>query len=53
VLTAKHFEDAVFGLGSVGYAGEAWRMDVTWTLLGGNSSESYLSAIANMDYSWI
>jgi hypothetical protein len=54
VMAAKHFEDTVIGLGSVGYvSGAAWRMDITWTHLNNNASNSYLSAIANMDYSWL
>jgi hypothetical protein len=53
-MAAKHFEDTVIGLGSVGYvSGAAWRMDITWTHLNNNASNSYLSAIANMDYSWL
>ena len=53
-MAAKHFEDHLLGLGSSGYLGNtAWRIDITWTALDEESpSESYLSVVANMDYSW-
>ena len=55
VLAARHYEDHVLGLGSVGYLGSAaWRADVTWTLLDEESpSDNSLSLVANMDYSWV
>jgi hypothetical protein len=51
-MGAKHFEDYVAGVGTTGYLGDAaWRVDGTWTFL--DDDEDYLSAVANMDYSWI
>lgn len=54
LMAARHYRDYVFGLGSVGYLGDAaWRIDLTWTLLdSGGPSSDYLSLVANMDYSW-
>jgi len=54
VVAAKHYRDAVVGLGSTGYLGDAaWRLDATWTFLDEDSdSRDYLSLVANMDYSW-
>jgi hypothetical protein len=52
IMAAEHYEDAVFGLGSTGYLGDAaWRLDGTWISL--NADDGYLSVVANMDYSWI
>ncbi len=53
-MAAKHFKDAVAGIGGTGYlADAAWRLDATWTLLDEESQEKdYLSLIANVDYSW-
>jgi hypothetical protein len=52
IMAAEHYGDAVFGLGSAGYLGNAaWRLDGTWISL--DTDEGYLSLVANMDYSWI
>jgi hypothetical protein len=52
IMVAEHYRDAVIGLGSAGYCGDAaWRLDGTWT--SSDSDEGYLSIVANMDYSWI
>ena len=52
LMASKHFEDHVIGVGSTGYLGNAaWRLDGTWTFL--DSSDDYLSLVANMDYSWV
>jgi len=55
LLAAKHYEDVVLGIGSIGYLGSAaWRIDVTWTILDADSpSDNYLSAVANLDRSWV
>jgi hypothetical protein len=55
LLTAKHYKDHVFGVGSIGYLGDAaWRVDVTWTRLNEDSPDTdYPSLVANLDYSWI
>lgn len=52
IMIAEHYRDALIGLGSAGYLGDAaWRLDGTWTSSDGD--EGYLSIVANMDYSWI
>ncbi|MBW1785325.1 MAG: hypothetical protein JRK53_01710 [Deltaproteobacteria bacterium] len=55
VMGARHYSDTVVGLGSAGYLGStAWRLDATLTLLDrGYRKDSYLSFVANMDYSWV
>ena len=56
IMAARHFEDLVFGAGAVGYLGQAaWRFDVTGTSLdrASRGRSSYLSAVANLDYSWV
>jgi hypothetical protein len=55
IMAAKHYEDAVFGIGSTGYlGGAAWRMDGIWTILNDARSKGYyFSLVANMDYSWV
>jgi hypothetical protein len=57
VMGSKHFDDWVAGIGSAGYLGDtAWRLDATWTFLDDpdhESPDSYLSLVANIDYSWI
>lgn len=55
VLSARHYRDAVVGLGATGYAGNtAWRMDATWTFLDRKiDQEGFLSLVANVDYSWV
>lgn len=57
VMGSKHYDDWVVGVGSTGYLGDAaWRLDATWTFQDDPSDESpnsYLSLVANMDYSWI
>jgi hypothetical protein len=51
IMVAEHYGDAVIGLGSAGYCGDAaWRLDGTWTSVHNNG---YVSVVANMDYSWI
>jgi hypothetical protein len=55
IMAAKHYEDAVFGIGSTGYlGGAAWRVDGIWTILNDTwGKDYYFSLVANMDYSWI
>jgi hypothetical protein len=55
VMAAKHYEDAVFGIGSMGYlGGAAWRMDGIWTILNDTRGKDYyFSLVANIDYSWV
>jgi hypothetical protein len=55
IMTAIHYEDTVFGLGSAGYlGGAAWRIDAVWTFLEEDrGTEDYVSLVANIDYSWI
>ncbi len=55
LMVAKHYEDAVIGLGSTGYLGDAaWRLDATGTFLPRSRERTaYLSLTANMDYSWV
>ncbi len=55
IMAGRHYKDEVIGLGSQGYLGDTvWRMDATWTFLPEESRKnSYLSLVANMDYSWV
>jgi hypothetical protein len=55
IMAAKHYEDAVFGVGSTGYlGGAAWRIDGIWTILNDKMGKDYyFSLVANMDYSWV
>ena len=55
VMAAKHYKEAVLGIGSVGYLGDTvWRMDATWTFLNEDKSkDGYMSLVANVDYSWV
>lgn len=53
-LLAENHDNAVIGVGAVGYAGSAaWRVDAVWTALPAESpSGGYLSGAANVDVSW-
>jgi hypothetical protein len=55
IMAARHFDDAVVGLGGTGYLGDAaWRLDATWTFLErAGQNDDYLSLVANLDYSWV
>jgi hypothetical protein len=55
IMAAKHYRDAVVGVGSTGYLGDAaWRLDATWTFPGDAAGrDNYLSLVANVDYSWV
>jgi hypothetical protein len=59
VMGARHYEDYVAGLGTMGYLKEAaWRMDGTWTFLKNDpdltgGKDGYFTLAANMDYSWV
>lgn len=53
VIGGYHYDDAIAGIGFVGYLGSAaWRIDGTWTHLN-NAHYDFFSLVANMDYSWI
>ncbi|SKA73801.1 hypothetical protein [Desulfobaculum bizertense] len=55
IILTRHYEDYIAGVGAVGYVGNAaWRFDVTGTFLDTPSRgrSAYLSAVANLDYSW-
>lgn len=55
VLGAWHYQDLVAGLGLSGYLGQSvWRFDLTWTkAVGDLKGEAYVTAVANLDYSWV
>jgi len=55
IMVAEHYRDAVVGVGSTGYLGDAaWRLDGTWTFLHEDrGADGYLSLVANVDYSWV
>ncbi len=55
IILTRHYQDYIAGVGAAGYIGDAaWRLDVTGTLLNAPSRgrTAYLSAVANVDYSW-
>ena len=54
LLAVKNYEDQVVGFGLTGYLGDAvFRSDFSLTFLDDDpDSRQYLSAIANLDYSW-
>ncbi|MBW1635602.1 MAG: hypothetical protein JRJ68_04935 [Deltaproteobacteria bacterium] len=54
LLAIKNYEDPVIGAELTGYIGDAvFRTDFSITLAeGDNSEQHYLSAVANIDYSW-
>jgi len=56
LMATRHYDDYVVGLGSSGiWGGAAWRLDTTATFLNdgkGKNTQNYLSAVANIDYSW-
>ena len=51
----KNYQDYIAGAGVVGYLYDAaYRLDITATFLEGDTdTDSYLSAVANIDYSWV
>jgi len=54
LMAAHHYSDQVVGIGSTGYfKAAAWRLDALWTILNESDADSYLSLVANMDYSWV
>ncbi|MEH0020378.1 MAG: hypothetical protein V6Z89_12030 [Desulfobacter sp.] len=56
VMATRHYEDMVTGMGITGdLGGAAWRGDITATFLDDASRgrSAYISAVANMDYSWV
>ncbi|MCG8553051.1 MAG: hypothetical protein MI799_21800 [Desulfobacterales bacterium] len=55
-MVARHYEDIVTGIGTVGAVKDAaFRLDLTGTFLNEASRgrSFYLSAVANIDYSWV
>ncbi len=51
LLASIHYDEPVFGVGRVGTLGNAvWRADATVTF--GESGQTYVSAVANIDRSW-
>ncbi len=56
IMATRHFDDYVVGFGTSGIlGGAAWRLDSTATFLNdgkGQNTKNYVSAVANMDYSW-
>lgn len=55
IMAAKHYGDIDAGIGATGYAGQAaWRVDLVLTVPDDKADRgAYLSAVANMDYSWV
>ena len=57
IMASRHFDDHVLGLGGSGIlGGAAWRLDASATFLNdgrGQNTRNYLSAVANIDYSWV
>lgn len=54
LLLARHYEDAVIGVGMVRYVMDAaWRADLIYTALDGDFAHGYVSAVTNLDYSWV
>lgn len=52
LMAAAHCLDTVAGAGAVGYLGQAaWRVNATYTWQ--DQGGGFLSAVANLDYSWI
>lgn len=53
IMAAEHFDEQMVGAGATGYLGAAvWRFDLVWTNPRYGASQDYLSAVANVDYSW-
>lgn len=56
LMVARHYEDIVTGIGTAGtLKNAAFRLDLTGTFLHEDSRgrSFYLSAVANIDYSWV
>lgn len=55
IMVGSHYGDTVVGLGSRGYLKDAAaRIDFVWTRLDEDYGEdSFLSIVANIDYSWV
>jgi hypothetical protein len=54
LMTARHFDDIILGIGSSGYLfGAAWRWDMTYTHADDAPSHNdYWQVVANIDYAW-
>lgn len=55
LMAAMHYNEIVVGVGTTGnIGGAAWRWDLVWsTLEQGRNPEGYVSAVANIDYTWV
>ena len=55
LMAARHYADAVTGLGASGYwGGAAWRVNAVYTYLDdGDGRNDALQALANLDYAWV
>ncbi len=54
LLVARHYEDAVIGVGMVRYVMDAaWRADLIYAALDGHFEDGCFSAVTNLDYSWV
>jgi hypothetical protein len=55
VMGARHYEDAVAGLGASGYLREAaWRINAVYTdQCGTSGQDDFLQIVANLDYAWV
>ncbi|MCK5311321.1 MAG: hypothetical protein KAJ62_04390 [Desulfobacteraceae bacterium] len=52
-MIARHYEDALAGIGCVSTIGNAvWRGDLIYTFAGGDMEDDFLSLVINIDYSW-
>ncbi|MCP3900056.1 MAG: hypothetical protein GY707_10120 [Desulfobacteraceae bacterium] len=53
-MAAKHYEDALAGIGYVGTLGNTvFRSDLIYTFANGDMEDDFLSFIVNIDYSWV
>jgi hypothetical protein len=56
-MSAWHYDEPVLGVGVSGLLGEAsWRVDGTWVRVkppGLGLTDDYISAVANLQYSWV
>jgi hypothetical protein len=54
IVAAKNFGDKIIAGGANGQLGGAvWRADVLWTFPRDGNQSTYLSGVANLDYSWV
>jgi hypothetical protein len=55
LMTARHYDDDIVGLGATGYLRDAaWRINTTYTRISEESSpDDFIQIVANMDYAWM